>query len=267
MRTMLSLDAVPLTIVIRMALTAAFVVAASIIAERAGALIGALVSTIPISAGPAYVFLAIDHEPAFLADSTIASLAINAGNAIFCLVYVLLAQRQPTQVSLPAVLILWFALAFAIRAVEWTFVAALVVNIVVFGICIAAVRPFLHVAMPPAIRRWYDIPLRAGLTACLVATVVEISSHVGPIVTGVLAIFPIALATLMLVLQPRVGGPATAAVIAHAITGLVGFGGAATLLHLTVIPLGSPVALTAALAVTVCWNVAVYLVRRPKRAG
>jgi hypothetical protein len=249
-----------------MAVTAAFVVAASVIAERAGPLIGALVSTIPIAAGPAYIFLAIDHDSAFLADSSIASLAINAGNAIFCLAYVLLAQRQPTVVSLPAVLVLWFALAFAIRAVQWTFLAALLFNIIAFATCIATVRPFLHVVMPPVRRRWYDIPLRAALTACLVATVVEISSHIGPTVTGVLAIFPIALSTLMLILQPRVGGPATAAVIAHAITGLVGFAGAAALLHLTVIPLGAPAALTAALAVTVGWNISVWLVRRPKSA-
>ena len=46
---------------LRMAVAAAFVVTASFIAERSGPVIGALVATLPISAGPSYAFLALDH--------------------------------------------------------------------------------------------------------------------------------------------------------------------------------------------------------------
>src|SRR5262245_59205825 len=45
----------------KMAVTALFVTAATIIAERLGATVGALVATLPVSAGPVYVFLALDH--------------------------------------------------------------------------------------------------------------------------------------------------------------------------------------------------------------
>ena len=41
-----------LMLVLRMAVTAGFVVSASFIAERSGPVIGALVATLPISAGP-----------------------------------------------------------------------------------------------------------------------------------------------------------------------------------------------------------------------
>ena len=58
-----------LTLVLRMAVTAAFVVSASVITERAGPVIGALVATLPISAGPSYVFLALDHDAAFIAEA------------------------------------------------------------------------------------------------------------------------------------------------------------------------------------------------------
>ena len=40
------------TLIIRMAVTAAFLLAATVTAERAGPLIGGLVATLPISAGP-----------------------------------------------------------------------------------------------------------------------------------------------------------------------------------------------------------------------
>src|SRR6516164_2539725 len=45
----------------KMAITALFVSVATIIAERLGAAVGALVATLPVSAGPVYVFLALDH--------------------------------------------------------------------------------------------------------------------------------------------------------------------------------------------------------------
>ena len=88
-----------LTLLLRMAVTAAFVVSASIITERAGPVIGALVATLPISAGPSYVFLALDHDAAFIAEGALASLPINAATVFLGLTYVLLAQRHNALVS------------------------------------------------------------------------------------------------------------------------------------------------------------------------
>ena len=62
-------------LVLRMAIAAAFVVSASFIAERTGPVIGGLVATLPISAGPSYVFLALDHDAAFIAHGALPPLA------------------------------------------------------------------------------------------------------------------------------------------------------------------------------------------------
>ena len=51
-----------LSLIVKMVVTAAFLLAATITAERAGPLIGGLVATLPISAGPVYIFLALDHD-------------------------------------------------------------------------------------------------------------------------------------------------------------------------------------------------------------
>ena len=67
-----------LTLIVKMAITAAFVLAATITAERAGPLVGGLVATLPIGAGPVYVFLALDHDAQFISQSAVASLAVNA---------------------------------------------------------------------------------------------------------------------------------------------------------------------------------------------
>src|SRR5664279_4657195 len=100
-----------LTLLSRMAVTAAFVVSASIITERSGPVIGALVATLPISAGPSYVFLALDHDAAFIAQGALASLPINAATMFLALTYVLLAQRHNALVSWSAGAVVWILLA------------------------------------------------------------------------------------------------------------------------------------------------------------
>ena len=90
------------SLALRMAVAAAFVIAASMITERSGPAIGALVATLPISAGPSYVFLALDHDAAFIAEGALASLPINGATIVMGLVFVTLAQRRGVHVSLPA---------------------------------------------------------------------------------------------------------------------------------------------------------------------
>src|SRR5438270_13652230 len=83
-----------LTLGLRMAITAGFVVSASVITERSGPALGALVATLPISAGPSYVFLALDHDAAFIAPRALASLPINAATLFLALTHLELPQRR-----------------------------------------------------------------------------------------------------------------------------------------------------------------------------
>src|SRR5215213_7087539 len=114
-----------LTLALRMAITAAFVVSASLITERSGPVIGALVATLPISAGPSYVFLALDHDSAFIAEGALASLPINAATILLGLTYAMLAQRFGVWASAGAAIVVWLALATIIRQFQWTLLAGL----------------------------------------------------------------------------------------------------------------------------------------------
>ena len=95
----------------------------------------------------------------------------------------------------------------------------------------------------------------------LVAMVVVLSSHVGPKVTGILALFPIVLSSLVLIFQPRIGGPATAALTANSVAGLMGYAAVLVVVHLAAVPLGSATALLLALCVAVGWNLSVVAIR------
>jgi hypothetical protein len=256
-----------LSLAAKMAVTAAFVVGASYAAERAGALVGAMVATLPIAAGPAYFFLALEHDASFIAQSALASLVINVVTSIFSLVYAVLAQRHGRVASVLPALATWTVLAYAARSVEWTTGSALVFNVAGIAICIYLGERFRHVRMPPTVPHWTDLVLRAGMVAVLVATVVGLSSTVGPTITGILAVFPIVLLSLTLILHPRIGGPATAAVLANSLLGMAGFSATCLFAHLAVERIGVALGLTLALVVSVACNLAFWALRRRAAAA
>jgi hypothetical protein len=129
-----------LTLGLRMAITAAFVVTASVVTERSGPVIGALIATLPISAGPSYVFLALDHDAAFIAEGALASLPINAATIFLGLTYVVLAQRHGALLSCTVAVGVWFVLAAIVRSVQWSLAGGLIANAIAFGICVPLVR-------------------------------------------------------------------------------------------------------------------------------
>src|SRR6478672_1983011 len=252
------------TLALRMAFAAAFVVTASIVTERSGPVIGALIATLPISAGPSYVFLALDHDAAFIAEGALASLPINAATIFLGLTYVVLAQRHGALVSCLSAVAVWIVLASIIRSLQWTLLSGLIANAIAFAICVPLLQHYRHVKMPMITRRWYDIPLRSSLVATLVATVVTASSWVGPKISGIIALFPIVFTSMMLILHPRIGGPPTAAVLANSAWGLIGLSIAIAVLHLAALQFGSAIGLSLALAICVSWNLGLWWWSRRK---
>jgi hypothetical protein len=251
-----------LSLILKMAVTAGFVIGAAMVAERAGAAIGAIVATLPIAAGPAYVFVALDHDATFISASAIGSIAAHAATAVFSLVYVVLAQRRSMAVSVGGAVAVWFVIAFLLRLVHWNFAGVVAVNLALFFACIPFTNRYRHVPMPLVVRKWYDVLVRAVMVACLVAAVVGLSGHVGPIVTGLLAVYPIVMTSLMLIFHPRVGGPATAALIANTMWGLVGFSACLFTVHVAVAAFGTWIGLTLSLLVSIVWNVILWWLRR-----
>ena len=141
-----------------------FVLAATVTAERAGPLVGGLVATLPIGAGPVYIFLALDHDAHFIAQSALGSLVINAVNVVFALIYALLAQKRSLVVSLAGAFAVWFALALGDAARSPGRLARRSpLNVVVLGVCLVAGRaPLRHAPMPRVHARWYDLRAARG---------------------------------------------------------------------------------------------------------
>ena len=164
-----------LTLVVKMAVTAAFLLAATITAERAGPLIGGLVATLPISAGPVYIFLALDHDAHFIAQSALGSLVTNANNMIFAVVYALLAQNRSLAVSFGVAIGVWTGTCWhAVRTVRGRSPRR---SSSTSSLSLLRSGCRCHCVMHRCRafeRRWYDLALRATMVALLVGVVVTL---------------------------------------------------------------------------------------------
>ncbi|MBV8289915.1 MAG: hypothetical protein JOZ35_23625 [Hyphomicrobiales bacterium] len=253
-------------LVLKVAMTATIVVIVSVAAERSGPFVAALIAALPTAAGATYIILAFEHPPAFIAAAAIGSLAANAAVAIFALTYTALAQRHGIVLSVAVATLLWFGIAAALRLVEWTPATALVLNAVVFAFTIALSARYRDAAVPRnSVRRTrYDIPLRAAAAALVVAAVTTASHWIGSFASGVFAVFPIVLATFVVIMHPRAGGKAAAAVLAHAQPVLVGLPLGFLGVHYLAGWIGVWWSLAAGLAISTAWSAVFWLVRRAR---
>jgi hypothetical protein len=250
----------------KLLLTAAIVVAASITTEKAGPFIGGLVVTLPVTVWPAYLFLSFDHSSAFIADAAVAGMVMHAVTAILMLIYVLLAQRHGLFVSLSVAVATWVVLGLAAKTVEWSFPAAALLNLIAYPVCMWIARPYRDAPMPPMQRRWYDIPARVLFVCSLMGTILVVSNWAGPVATGFIAVFPISTVSAALILKSRIGGKATAAMVANGIRGMSGIALALPALHLTIVPFGPVVALTLTLAIPIAWSLLAWAQRARRLA-
>ena len=255
---------------LRMVLVALFVILVAVIAERLGPFLGAMVASLPLYTGPVYLMLALEHDAAYIEAATVSSVAICGANPVLVILYALLARTRSVLPSLAAGLSGWLACAAFVQSRDWTLVDALLFVAPIYIVSIWLGRHFTRgIPLRAAGRRWGDLLARAALVAVVAGAVIVASRHVPPQVTGILATIPILMTSIVVVMHPRVGGQAAAALLAHSLAGLAGMVIAFAAVHLTVGMLGLWPALGFGLAITVTWNLLLVLARglRGRRAG
>jgi hypothetical protein len=251
-----------LLLLAKMVTAATIVVAVSIFAEKSKPFIAAMVATLPVSAGPAFAFLAMGHDDAFMASALVGSLITNMALAFYISAYGWLAQRFSTLPALGGAFLLWLALGLALKQLPWNISLALFANLGVYLAFIPLTRHFLAAragALPP--RPWFALPVRALGVSALVAAITLLSDVLGPYGSGWLAVFPVVLSSLIVILQPRIGGPATAAMIVSGLPGMIGFAIALAAASILSEPVGRYAALAVGLVITLIWNGALVLMR------
>jgi hypothetical protein len=254
-------------LLLKIAMTASIVVAASIVVERSGPFVGALIASLPTAGGAALIILAIQHPPSFIAASAVGSMVANAAVAVFALTYAALAQKRSLVVSLGVAFLAWLSCAAASRLVDWTASEAILLNAIVYPVAIVAGRRFRaegtikRVAFTAT-----DLAWRAGVVTLCVIVVTTASSSIGSYFSGVFAFFPVAMGSFFVILHPRIGGPNTASVAAHALTPLIGLGLSLLVVHLLAEPIGVWWSYALGLSTGVGWNTMLWALRH-RRLG
>lgn len=207
-------------------------VLAAWVAERSGPFWAALIATLPISAGPIYVLIALEHDAAFLSEAAVGTIVALVPTGLFILCLALLSSRFGTGVGLVAGLLVWGAGALLAARLSFDVVSATLSAVAALVLChfFSAGQRSRSVALSHA-ARWYDVPLRAALVGVLVAAVSTISSLLGPTATGLAAVFPIVMISLAIIINARLGPDAVSATMASAFVPLVGFAFALVAVH------------------------------------
>lgn len=250
-------------LVIRMVVTAVVVIAATAMAERVSPFYASLIGAFPTSAGPAYVMLALKEDATFVAASAVASMASLAAVAPFVSVVVWLAPRSSVFVTVGGGFLTWLAFALPISLVPWTPMTALLINAIAYPICFWLTRNLGKIpeqqTRKPA--QWFELPLRAFVVGLFVAVVVTASNALGPVATGLGAVFPIVFLSLTAILHIRMGGEATAATMHSALRVVSGMTLALLVLHYGVVWWGEAIGLSLALVASILWAIVMIVVK------
>ena len=210
------------------------------------------------------MFLAMQHGADFVAASALSSFVANAATGAFLIVYGLVAGRLSPWPSLVVSMVAWSAANLATRPVTWTPFTALLLNVAVYGGGFVLLNPAPSTkpeSVLRAQRRWFDLPIRAAVVAAFVSLVVAVSSALGPDATGIAAVFPISLISLIVIVRPRLGDLASSLLAANALRSMLGFGMSLLVLHLAIQLWGSVPAFVAALLILAFWSVALLVLR------
>jgi uncharacterized membrane protein (GlpM family) len=157
-----------LPLLLKMATTAAVVVAASVTAERAGPRVGGIIMALPVSAGPAYVFLAMQAPASFVAETALFSFASNAATIAYLVAFRFVAPRHRTLVTLAAATAAWFATAALLGHVALGLGGAFLLNGIAFPLGWVLVAPATRRPKPaPRPLALSDLAARAMMTASL----------------------------------------------------------------------------------------------------
>lgn len=251
-----------LSFAIKLAGTALVVMLATLIAERAGAFVGAMIVALPISAGPAYLFLALDHDAAFIAASALTSLGVNALVPPFLLVTAILAPRAGLLGALAAGLGVWGLGAAAVLTLDISINVAIALNILSFSVCLPLSKPLLAKPPPEALRRGLlDIVVRVVAVVAVVGTAITLGRSLGPSVAGIAAVTPVVWTSLAVVIYARSGGQAVSAIMANGVGGMIGFALALPTVVVMAVPFGWPLALLAGLLACIAWSTGLTFAR------
>jgi hypothetical protein len=245
-------------LILKLVLVPALVVAVTLATRWWGPRVGGWLTGMPIVAGPALFFLALEQGDAFASEAARATLVALIGVAAFGVVYAWVALRSAWPVSLLAGWAAFGALTPLLHAVAWPPAVAL-------GGALGSIAVAQRWLLPPprgpatqsASPAW-DLPLRVTGALAIVLTVTHLADRLGPSLSGALTPFPVALAVVLVFAHARDGTPMVSHLLRSFIPAMWAFALFCYVLSVTMVPLGHAGAFAVAVVVQLVAQGAVF---------
>lgn len=184
------------------------IAAITLAGARFGPRVAGALTGLPVVAGPIVLFLAIEQGAPFAARSAAATLAGEASLAAFCILYGRTALCAPWWVSVAVGWTGFVASTVALDRLALPLATASVVAVTAPVVVLAAMpRPAVEPVVTDVTRGEIALRMAAGVVLMLVLT--GIAHALGPRLSGLLTVFPIA-TTVLAVFSHRAHGAAFA---------------------------------------------------------
>lgn len=241
-------------LLLKILMTASIVVIASVVVERSGPMIGAMIASLPTAGGAAYIILAWEHPPSFIALSATGGMISNIGVIVLAVVFATTAKRWTLIPALGAGYFAWFCVIVVAKIHDWNMPTAIACTIPIFAGAVVVSRRLQLAAERRRLKvSALDIAGRGALVAAFVTTITAFSHAFGSFLAGVFAFFPIALSSFLIILYRRVGASAASSVAAHMAVPLLGLSFAQVEIHYLAERIGVWWSYLLALAICAVW--------------
>jgi hypothetical protein len=192
----------------KLVLVPCLIAAITLAGARFGPRVAGALTGLPVVAGPIALFLAIEQGAPFAARSAVATLAGEASLAAFCILYGWTALRAPWWVS---VVVGWLGFVVSTLALDRLAppLAAASVVALTAPLVVLAVMPRTAAAAGITDVTRGEIALRMAAGVGLMLALTGIAHALGPRLSGLLTVFPIA-TTVLAVFSHRAHGAAFA---------------------------------------------------------
>jgi hypothetical protein len=199
-------------LLLRLTLAPLLVAAATVAAQKWSPRVGGLLLGLPLTTGPIFLFLAIDQGLHFAAGATVGILFGLIGLAAFAVVYAAASSKTGWVASLASATVAFFAFSAGARRLGSDVVIAGCAAWLALVLAASLIRgPELRSAgaVPP----WWDFWVRMLAVAALTLAITTAAARLGPILSGIVGTYPVAITVVIVFTHRRFGRNAAVAML------------------------------------------------------
>ena len=235
-------------LLLKVLLVPALVVFVTLGGRRWGPRVGGFLTSFPIVAGPTLFFFAAEQGGAFAREAARATLVALVGVAVSGLVYAWVSLRLPWWACLAASWASFVVVTLTLNALGWSLSRALVAAVGSFFL-VRALLPTSRGGAPVVRERSaWDLPLRIATSVIVVLVLTSLAEWLGPTRSGAFTAFPAALAILLVFTHVQQGAPSVIRFLHGFLPGMWSFAVFCFVVAVAVVPLGTWLAFTLAIA-------------------